>query len=160
VSGFGGCSIMRELIAKTMTIKHINVQQAHQEQARGATYLDVRSVPEFEAGHPEGAFNFPLLHMDPASGMMGPNPEFLSVVRAAFPPETQLVVGCKMGGRSAQACEILSSAGYRDVANVLGGFGGAPQYGHAGWVQAGLPTASTPAADHGYESLHKKAGGR
>ena len=141
-----------------MTIKHITVQQAHQEQTKGATYLDVRSIPEFEAGHPEGAYNIPLLHMDAATGMMRPNPEFLAVVRAAFPPETQLVVGCKMGGRSAQACEILASAGYRDLANVLGGFGGAPQYGHAGWVQAGLPIESAADTERGYESLQKKAG--
>jgi rhodanese-related sulfurtransferase len=143
-----------------MTIKHINVQQAHQEQGKGATYLDVRSVPEFDAGHPEGAYNIPLLHMDPSTGMLRPNPEFLSVVRATFPPETHLVIGCKMGGRSAQACEILSSAGYRDVANILGGFGGAPQYGHIGWVQAGLPIQSTPATERGYEFLQKKSGSR
>jgi len=151
---------MTGVIAKTMTIKHINVQQAHQEQGKGARYLDVRSIPEFDAGHPEGAYNIPLLHLDPSSGMMRPNPEFLSVVRATFPPETQLVIGCKMGGRSAQACEILSSAGYHDVANILGGFGGAPQFGHMGWVQAGLPIESAPAPEREYESLHKKAGSR
>src|SRR6478735_5360009 len=139
-----------------MTIKHVSVQQAHQAQASGATYLDVRSIPEFQAGHPEGAFNIPLVHLDPVTHQMRPNPEFLSVVRATFPPETQLVIGCKMGGRSAQACEILSSAGYRDVANVLGGFGGAPQYGHAGWVQAGLPIEAAPTPERAYDSLHKK----
>ena len=29
----------------------------------GYAYVDVRSIPEFEAGHPEGAYNVPLLHM-------------------------------------------------------------------------------------------------
>jgi rhodanese-related sulfurtransferase len=142
-----------------MTIRHVNVQQAHQAQASGATYLDVRSVPEFEAGHPEGAYNIPLLHLDPATHQMRPNREFLEVVRATFPPDTQLVIGCKVGGRSAQACELLSSAGYQDVANVLGGFSGSPQTGHQGWVQAGLPVeqAADPARE--YEALHKKAGG-
>ena len=145
-----------------MTIKHITVEQAQQQQQTGATYLDVRSVPEFEAGHPEGAFNVPLLHFDAATGQMRPNAEFLSVVRATFPPETPLVVGCKMGGRSAQACEILSSAGYRDVTNVLGGFGGAPQQGHIGWMQAGLPVETSADPSRQYEALRKKAsaGGR
>jgi rhodanese-related sulfurtransferase len=146
-----------------MTIKHITVQQAQQQQASGAKYLDVRSIPEFEAGHPDGAFNIPLLHLDPATGQMRPNPEFLSVVRASFPPETPMVVGCKMGGRSAQACEILATAGYQDLANVLGGFGGAPQHGHIGWVQAGLPVETAADPDRQYESLQKKAspnGGR
>ena len=125
-----------------MTIKHITVQQAHQEQGSGATYLDVRSIPEFEQGHPEGAFNVPLMHADPATRQMRPNPEFLDVVRANFPTDAQLVIGCQMGGRSAKAAEILATAGYRDVANVLGGYGGAPQFGHVGWVQAGLAVAS------------------
>jgi len=142
-----------------MTIKHITVQQAHQEQGAGAKYLDVRSIPEFEQGHPEGAFNVPLMHADPETRQMRPNPEFLDVVRANFPPDAQLVIGCQMGGRSAKAAEILATAGYRDVANVLGGYGGAPQFGHVGWVQAGLPVATAPGADRDYTSLRGKTGG-
>ncbi|HYT73184.1 MAG TPA: rhodanese-like domain-containing protein [Vicinamibacterales bacterium] len=142
-----------------MTIKHVTVQQAQQQQAKGSTYLDVRSVPEFEQGHPEGAFNVPLLHADPATRQMRPNPEFLAVVRANFSTATPMVVGCQMGGRSQQACEVLASAGFQDVANVLGGFGGAPQFGHEGWVQAGLPVERTADAARTYDALHKKAGG-
>jgi len=142
-----------------MTIKHLTVQQARQQQSGGAVYLDVRSIPEFEQGHPAGAVNVPLLHLDPATGQMRPNPDFLPVVRANFPPETQMVVGCKMGGRSQQACEILSSAGYHDVANVLGGFSGAPQMGHKGWAQEGLPVEQTADAARTYATLQKKAAG-
>jgi rhodanese-related sulfurtransferase len=141
-----------------MTIKHVTVQQAHQRQSDGARYLDVRSVPEFEQGHPEGAFNVPLLHADPATRQMRPNPEFLSVVRANFPKGTPMVVGCQMGGRSQQACEILANAGFEDVSNVLGGFGGAPQFGHAGWVQAQLPIEKTADVARGYDALRRKAG--
>src|SRR5262249_27718360 len=118
-----------------MTIKQLTVQQAHQQQSAGATYLDVRSIPEFEQGHPTGAFNVPLLHLDPATGQMRPNTDFLAIVRANFPPDTAMVIGCKMGGRSQQACEILSTAGYYNVANVMGGFSGAPQMGQIGWAQ-------------------------
>jgi rhodanese-related sulfurtransferase len=142
-----------------MTIKHVTVQQAHQRQSEGARYLDVRSVPEFEQGHPEGAFNVPLLHADPATRQMQPNPEFLSVVRANFPTGTPIVVGCQMGGRSQQACEILANAGFEDVSNVLGGFGGAPQFGHAGWAQAQLPIEKTADAARSYDSLRRKASG-
>ena len=85
--------------------------------------------------------------------------EFLAVVRANFPPGTPIVIGCQMGGRSAKAAEILASAGYQDVANVLGGFGGAPQFGHAGWVKAGLPVATKANADRDYEALRKNASG-
>ena len=142
-----------------MTIKHVTVAQAHQQQAAGATYLDVRSIPEFQQGHPAGAFNVPLLHLDPRTGQMRPNPEFLAVVKANFPAATPMVVGCKMGGRSQQACELLSSAGFQDVANVLGGWGGAPQLGHIGWMQAGLPVETAADEAHEYDALHKKAAG-
>jgi rhodanese-related sulfurtransferase len=141
------------------TIKHVTVRQAHQQQSGGATYLDVRSIPEFEQGHPAGAFNVPLLHLDPATGQMRPNPDFLPVVRANFPPDMPMVVGCKMGGRSAQACELLATAGYQDVANVLGGFGGAPQMGHAGWAQEGLPVEQSADPAKAYTALQKKASG-
>lgn len=140
-----------------MTIKHITVQQAHQQQVAGAKFLDVRSIPEFEAGHPEGAYNIPLLHLDPGTYQMRPNPDFVSVVRATFPPETPIVIGCKMGSRSAQACEVLSTAGYHDVTNILGGFSGAPQHGHEGWVQAGLPVATSPDPEREYKTLQKKS---
>src|SRR5690242_15119109 len=142
-----------------MTIKHLTPKQAHLQQAGGAVYLDVRSIPEFEQGHPAGAFNVPLLHMDPATGQMRPNPDFLPVVRANFPPDTPMVIGCKMGGRSAQACELLTSAGYQDVTNVLGGFSGAPQMGHAGWAQSGLPVEEAAPPERQYEALRKKSPG-
>jgi rhodanese-related sulfurtransferase len=141
------------------TIRHITVQQAHQQQAAGASYLDVRSVPEFQQGHPEGAFNIPLLHFDPQTRQMKPNPEFVSVVKANFAPDAKLVIGCQMGGRSQQACEVLSTAGFEDVANVLGGYGGAPQMGHAGWVQAGLPVETAADGRREYQALQKKAAG-
>ena len=142
-----------------MTIKQVTVQQAHQQQTAGSTYLDVRSIPEFEQGHPEGAFNVPLLHLDAATGQMRPNPDFLRIVRANFPADTSMVIGCKMGGRSQQACEILTAAGYHDVANVLGGFSGNPHAGQPGWSQAGLPVAQNAPPDREYAELQKKAGG-
>jgi rhodanese-related sulfurtransferase len=69
------------------------------------------------------------------------------------------MIGCQVGGRSQQAAELLASAGYRDVANVLGGFGGAPHLGHVGWVQAGLPVEQQADASREYEALHKNADG-
>jgi rhodanese-related sulfurtransferase len=90
---------------------------------------------------------------------MRPNPDFLPVVRANFPPDTPMVIGCRMGGRSQQACEILSTAGYHDVANVLGGFSGAPQMGMKGWTQEGLPVDTASDAGQAYSTLQKKATG-
>ena len=67
------------------------------------------------------------------------------------------MIGCQMGGRSQNAAEILAGAGYGDVANVLGGYGGAPHMGHAGWVQAGLPVERQADAAREYDALRKKA---
>src|SRR5262249_9017045 len=66
-------------------------------------YVDVRSVPEFEAGHAERALNIPLLHFSPGAGM-SPNPDFQAVVEANLPKNARIIVGCKTGGRSAKAC--------------------------------------------------------
>src|SRR5437870_13388915 len=91
----------------------------------GAVYLDVRTEAEFEAGHPTGARNVPVVFFDQAAGEPVPNPEFLAVVERHFPPTMKLVIGCQARGRSQRACEILAGAGYTDVSNVRGGFGGA-----------------------------------
>ena len=125
-----------------------------------AVYLDVRTEAEFEAGHPAGARNVPIMFFDPGTGRPVANPDFLSVVERNLPRMTKLVVGCQAGGRSQRACEVLAAAGYGDVANVRGGFGGAhDQSGRVvvpGWAAAGLPveTGQTPGAS--YADLRKK----
>ena len=42
---------------------------------------------------------------------------------------------------------------------MLGGWGGAPQMGHTGWVQAGLPVETTAEQAREYDALQKKAAG-
>ena len=125
------------------TIKHVTVQQAHLQQSGGARYLDVRSIPEFEQGHPAGAFNVPLLHLDPATGQMRPNPDFLPVVRANFPSDTPMVIGCKMGGRSQQACEIPRAPAIR-TSPTCSAASAAHRRWDKGWVQEGLPSSRRP----------------
>ena len=107
-----------------MSVTHTGVREAYRLQTDdGHTYVDVRSVPEYERGHPEGAHNVPLLHFDPATGQMRPNPDFLAVMQANFPSDAKLLIGCQVGGRSGKAALILADAGYAPV-NVKGGFGG------------------------------------
>src|SRR5687767_699366 len=103
--------------------RRVSPQEARGLQEKeGFAYVDVRSVPEFQAGHPTGAFNVPLMHMGPAG--MAPNPEFLDVMKKAFPTDAKLVVGCKAGGRSARAAALLESAGYTNVVDQRAGFEG------------------------------------
>jgi rhodanese-related sulfurtransferase len=142
-----------------MPIKNVTVRDAHDKQGQGYTYVDVRSVPEFEMGHPAGAVNVPLLHRDERTGMMMPNREFVQVMQANFPADTKLLIGCQVGGRSVQAAQILNGSGYSDVSNVVGGFGGGrdPMTGAfaEGWAQASLPVDSS--RDGSYEVLRAKA---
>jgi rhodanese-related sulfurtransferase len=113
------------------------------QQHPGAVYLDVRTEGEFEAGHPAGARNIPLLVLDPATREPRPNPEFVAAVERGLSRTTKLIVGCQAGGRSQHACELLAEAGWSDVTNVRGGFGGARDHSGrvvvAGWREAGLP---------------------
>jgi rhodanese-related sulfurtransferase len=78
----------------------ISPQEASAKLAEGWTYVDVRTTQEFEAGHPPGAVNVPIMHA--GAGGMVPNADFLAVMTAAFPWDAKLVVGCKAGGRSAR----------------------------------------------------------
>lgn len=144
-------------------MKEVTAQEAFEmmQKDQACIYLDVRSVPEFEAGHAAGAINVPLLHFSPERGMH-PNPEFLRVVEAAVSRDARIVVGCKSGGRSARACELLSSMGYTDVANVRGGYSGlTDNFGRTvapGWSTLGLPTCGECSEDASYESLSRKSG--
>jgi rhodanese-related sulfurtransferase len=126
--------------------------------AEGWTYLDVRSIPEFDAGHPAGATNVPLNHQ--VNGRMSPNPDFQRVIAANFPKDAKIVVGCKMGGRSLQAATLMESAGFTSVVDMRGGFAGERDgFGRAsvpGWADEGLPVETTAAPGKTYEALSKK----
>jgi rhodanese-related sulfurtransferase len=147
---------------REMPVKHITVQEAHALQAQGAIYVDVRSSPEFAAGHPAGAVNVPLLEPDEETGQMMPNPDFLRVVKANYPADTKLLVGCQMGGRSMRAAQMLEAFGFADVSNVRGGYGGAhdPMSGRAvdpGWAESGFPVEQGATAGTAYADLVAKA---
>ncbi|MFT3767989.1 MAG: rhodanese-like domain-containing protein [Minicystis sp.] len=125
----------------------------------GYLYVDVRSEPEFAAGHPAGAHNVPLMSQGPAG--LSPNPEFLAVIEGLYPKDAKLVLGCRSGARSLRATEMLMASGYTSVVDQRAGFGGARdafgQLSEAGWAEAGLPTATaTPGGS--YAELRKKAG--
>jgi rhodanese-related sulfurtransferase len=138
--------------------KQVTVQEAAELMKQGYKYVDVRSVPEFEAGHPEGALNIPLLHSQ--GGRMVPNPDFQAVVQGNLPKDEKLLVGCKMGGRSNQAAAILEASGYTDISNVVGGYSGArDMYGRvsaAGWADSGLPSSKTATPGATYSELSGK----
>ena len=146
-----------------MAIAQITPPEADRtlSQDTAVVYLDVRTEVEFQAGHPERAINIPVVFFDQAAGRPVPNPNFLSVVEAAIPKDATVVVGCQAGGRSQRAAEIMEQAGYTNISNMLGGFGGGQdQTGQtiAGWQEAGLPINTDTADEVSYASLAEKAG--
>ena len=136
-----------------MPVKRISPEEAQAlVDKEGYAYLDVRSIPEFEAGHPRGAFNVPLNHAGPAG--MAPNPEFMAVVEKSFPKDAKLVLGCKGGGRSLRAAEMMQAAGWTSIVDQRAGFEGNPA--EPGWRPKGLPTAAKADPGRGYEALRAK----
>ncbi len=139
-------------------IERIGPREARRRmETEGWVYLDVRSVPEFEQGHPDGAYNVPLLHL--ATGGMVANDGFLDAVRRAFAAEARIVVGCQSGVRSLRAAEMLLEAGFATVADQRAGFGGARgafgERTEAGWQDEGLPTSTEAATGRSWEELSR-----
>jgi rhodanese-related sulfurtransferase len=145
-----------------MPIKQVEPPQAYDILQRNpeAVYLDVRTEEEFAQGHPAEAINIPVVFLKPGAPPQ-PNDSFLAVAQKVLSQDKKLVVGCMAGGRSQRACEILEQAGYSDLTNVRGGFGGARDASGAivivGWRDAGLPV-SRELGDSTYRALRDKAG--
>lgn len=85
-----------------------------------AYLLDVREPDEWVAGHAPDAVHVPLMDI----------PARLEDV----PRDGEVVVVCRMGGRSAQAVAYLMQNGYDNVVNLDGGM--------RDWAAAGKPMVS------------------
>jgi rhodanese-related sulfurtransferase len=137
--------------------KAVSPEEAQTLMAEGQTYVDVRSEPEFEAGHPAGAVNVPLSNM--GAGGLEPNPDFMAVMERAFPKDAKLVIGCKTGGRSRRAATLLTSAGYTNVADMVAGFSGSRDaFGRPtpGWSDKGLPVETGAPSGRSYPDMKKR----
>lgn len=142
-------------------IENITPQDAKRRMdEEGYAYLDVRSVPEFEQGHPNGAYNIPFLHL--GSDGMEPNPEFLAAVERTFAKDQKIVIGCKSGGRSQRAAEQLAAAGFTNILDQRAGYGGARgSFGETtepGWQDAGLPISNEAAGGRSWSELSRGDG--
>ena len=81
--------------------------------------IDVRQMQEIAQGTVPGAEALPLHTL----------PEKVHTLS----PKEKLVVICRSGARSAQACMFLQQQGYSEVYNLRGGM--------MGWTQSGFPPA-------------------
>lgn len=126
----------------------------------GYVYLDVRTEAEFNAGHVPGALNVPVFTR--SDGAMKPNDDFLRVVEANLAKDKPLLVGCRSGHRSAIAAEKLREAGFTNLHDVVGGFGGkkdeAGQVVVPGWSTLNYPIEEGDGGPRSYPALKAKAG--
>lgn len=79
--------------------------------------IDVRQMQEIAGGMVPGAEAMPLHVLPERLGELSPS--------------ERLVVVCRSGARSAQACLFLQQQGFAEVYNLRGGM--------IGWAQCGLP---------------------
>ena len=144
-----------------MDVKRITPEQAKEllDSNTGYIYLAVRTVPEFDAGHGVGAKNIPVVEPD-LYGRMEMNSRFVEIVEANFGKEMRCITGCQRGGRSIKAAELLLRAGFTNVIDMRGGFGGETdetgRLTFPGWAPRGLPTRRESAPGDRYENLTKK----
>jgi len=102
----------------------IEVSQVPDPIPEKVTVLDVREPVEWQHGRIEGALHIPLTELPDR--------------RAELPDEGQVLVVCKVGGRSAQATAYLQQLGV-DAVNLDGGM--------LEWAAAGRPMVGD--GDHG-----------
>lgn len=120
--------------------------------------VDVRSVAEFEAGHPEGALCIPWMHID-ASGRL-PNPDFLATFERRFARDAKVVLACQSGNRSLTALGALEARGYTALVDQRAGWGGVRDaFGRVtekGWQAEGLPTEVGSGGERGWDALRAR----
>lgn len=102
------------------TIKEVDASELHQwvnDATHEVRVIDVRQMQEIAAGTVPRAEPLPL-HTLPAKVH-------------ELSREEKLVMVCRSGARSAQACMFLQQHGFSNVYNLRGGM--------MGWVQSGFP---------------------
>lgn len=140
-------------------MKEVSPKEAHDAVAKdpSVVLVDVRSVPEFQDGHPKGALNIPIMN----KGMMGmsPNPDFLAVAQATLPKDKKILLSCLSGNRSGRAAMLLEQNGWKNVTNVRCGWGGARDMAgnvtEPGWSALGLPAEKGDPQGRSYAELKK-----
>jgi rhodanese-related sulfurtransferase len=101
-------------------VREVSVAEARDRMASGAKLIDVREDLEFEAEHAAGAKH------------MGRGVIDRDIVQTFPEKDTELVLYCGGGYRSALAADMLQKMGYTNVWSMAGGW--------AAWKEAGYPT--------------------
>ena len=105
--------------AKTR-IREISVEGAIERQKEGAKLIDVREDNEWEKDHAEGAIH------------LGRGVIERDIVQTFPDKDTELILYCGGGYRSALATDNLQKMGYRNVLSMAGGW--------TAWKEKDAPT--------------------
>lgn len=97
-------------------ITEIAPSDAMRKHGKDVVFLDVREPNEWNLGHVPGAVHIPRGQLE-------------NKVEAAIGRDTDVVVYCGGGGRSALAADTLRQMGYDKVSSLRNGF--------RGWTEAG-----------------------
>ena len=154
----GGVAAWKAAGLPLAELRQIPVETLAEWARKGqAVVLDVRREGEWKAGHikeakwtPLDSLQKSLENLHPAGAGMGhplrmgqgdgngkpadPDAQTANRDPKAVNRDTLIAVHCKSGYRSAIACSVLERAGFRNLANVVGGFDA--------WTAAGLPVST------------------
>ena len=109
-----------------MDVPEIDIAEAARRHAAGTPVFDVREPDEYVEGHVPGA---PLVPLGTVPDRVG-----------EFPTAGEVLIICKLGGRSRKAAEVLRAQGV-DAVNIAGGT--------MGWIEAGHPVVTGEEAGAG-----------
>jgi rhodanese-related sulfurtransferase len=102
------CAVVVALVVSNQSVrKDIGAAELLSLQGSGASIVDVRTPPEFEAGHIASAINVPV--------------DQVQQVSADWDKNQPVVVYCATGARSAEAATYLAGAGFTRVYDLTGG---------------------------------------
>ena len=101
-------------------VREVSVDETQERMKNGAILIDVREDNEFEAEHAAGARH------------MGRGIIERDIVQTVPEKDTELILYCGGGYRSALATDNLQKMGYTNVWSMAGGW-------HA-WEESGAPT--------------------
>jgi molybdopterin/thiamine biosynthesis adenylyltransferase/rhodanese-related sulfurtransferase len=126
----------RELLAAAKAqITEVDGATAEARLADGALYLDVREPDEYEQGAIEGSLHIPRGRLE------------TNIEGQVSDRDTEIVVGCASGVRSAYAAVTLGQLGYTNVVSLKGGFNKWKDEGRA-WQ---VPQALSPEQRNRYQ---------
>ena len=103
-----------------MQIEEINPTAVLAEVTNGTVFVDVREPFEIS----EVGYDIPNHLQIPLGEIQGRASE--------IPKDVPVIIGCRSGARSMQACNFLAMQGYDNIKNLQGGI--------MNWMNCGCPT--------------------